>query len=227
MTRAVRRGRLPPLHEATADRSGGPFIPLNVFSFFRFFLTWWGVFILGALDSSLFFFVPFGTDAVVVYLAARDRSLFWLYPLMTTAGSVAGAAITYYIGARIGDAELARFVPERRLERLRARVKEVGALALGLSATLPPPFPLTAFVLTSGALKVDKRVFFGVFAGSRLIRFGLEAVLARRYGDAVLQVLESDTARTFVIALVIVSIAGTVLTIVHVWRGTRRRPVPP
>ena len=203
---------------------GGPFIPLNLFSFFRFFLTWWRAFILGALDSSLFFFVPFGNDAVVVYLAARDPSLFWLYPLMTTAGSVAGAAVTYAIGAKIGDAELGRFVSERRLDGLRRRVKEVGALAMGLSAALPPPFPLTAIVLTSGALKVDVRVFLGVFAGSRLIRFGLEAWLARRYGESVLRVLESDIARRIVIALVIVSIAGTVITIVQAWRSTRSRP---
>jgi hypothetical protein len=47
---------------------------LSFFSFFRFFLTWWGALILGALDSSPFFFVPFGTDAVVIHLCARDPS---------------------------------------------------------------------------------------------------------------------------------------------------------
>jgi membrane protein YqaA with SNARE-associated domain len=85
------------------------------------FLTWWGALLLGALDSSLFVFVPFGTDAVVVYLCARDPSLFWLYPLLVTAGSVAGAAGTYLIGVKIGDAGLSRFVARRRLERLRRR----------------------------------------------------------------------------------------------------------
>jgi len=126
---------------------------MSFISLFRFFLTWWGVFLLGALDSSALFFAPFGTDAVLVYLCARNRSLFWLYPLLTTAGSVVGAAMTYAMGAKIGDAGLSRLVAERRLERLRRRVKEIGAFALGLAAALPPPFPLTAFVLTSGALK--------------------------------------------------------------------------
>jgi hypothetical protein len=55
-------------------------------SLFRFFLTWWGLIILGALDASLFVFMPFGTDAVVIYMCARDRKLFWLYPLLTTPG---------------------------------------------------------------------------------------------------------------------------------------------
>jgi hypothetical protein len=38
-------------------------------SFFTFFLTWWGAFLLGALDSSMLFFLPFGIDTVVIYLA--------------------------------------------------------------------------------------------------------------------------------------------------------------
>ena len=195
---------------------------MTFFSFFNNFLTWWGAILLGALDSSLFVFVPFGNDAVVVYLCARDPSLFWLYPLLVTAGSVAGAAGTYLIGVKIGDAGLSRFVARRRLERLRNRVKDIGALAMGLSAILPPPFPMTAFVLTSGALKVGMRRFFLVFTVARLIRFGIEAALARRYGASVLRVLQSDVAQQIVIGLVILSIVGTVVAIVQAWRSTRR-----
>jgi membrane protein YqaA with SNARE-associated domain len=190
-------------------------------SFFNIFLTWWGVFLLGALDSSLFVFIPFGTDAVVVYLCARNPSLFWLYPLLTTAGSIAGAAVTYVIGEKIGDNGVTRFVSERRLARLRRRVKEIGAFTVGLSAALPPPFPLTAFVITSGALKVGMRRFLLVFAGARVLRFGAEAVLARRYGASVLRILESDAAQRIVVALVVVSIIGTSIAIARVWRATR------
>ncbi len=60
-------------------------------STFRIFLSWWGAFLLGALDSSLLFFLPFGNDMLVVFLSARRGNLFWLYALMTTAGSVVGA----------------------------------------------------------------------------------------------------------------------------------------
>lgn len=195
---------------------------MTFFSFFNNFLTWWGAILLGALDSSLFVFVPFGNDAVVVYLCARDPSLFWLYPLLVTAGSVAGAAGTYLIGVKIGDAGLSRFVARRRLERLRNRVKDIGGFAMGLSAILPPPFPLTAFVLTSGALKVGLARFLLVFAVARLIRFGVEAALARRYGASVLRLLESPVAQQIVIGLVVVSILGTVVAIVQAWRSTRR-----
>ena len=195
---------------------------MSFFGFFRFFLTWWGAFILGALDSSPFFFVPFGTDAVVIYLCARNRSLFWLYPLLTAAGSVVGAALAYALGVKIGDAGLGRFVAARRLARLRTRVKGIGAFALGFAAALPPPFPLTAFVLTSGALKVGRTRFLLVFGSARVIRFGVEALLARRYGASVIHLLESTAAERIAIGLVLVSILGTVLTIARVWRGTRQ-----
>ena len=55
-------------------------------SIFSFFLTWWGAFLIAALDASMLFFLPFGVDAVVIYMSARDEEWFWLYPLVATAG---------------------------------------------------------------------------------------------------------------------------------------------
>ena len=76
---------------------------------FGFFLTWWGVFLMAALDTSMLFFLPFGIDALVIYLAARNESLFWLYPVLATAGSLAGAAVTYWIGRKLGEVGLLGF----------------------------------------------------------------------------------------------------------------------
>ena len=187
---------------------------------FRFFLTWWGLIILGALDASLFVFMPFGTDAVVIYMCARDPKLFWLYPLLTTAGSMVGAAVTYQIGAKIGDEGLARFVSKRQLERLRQRMKDIGAVTMGLSALLPPPFPLTAFILTSGALKVPVAHFLLIFGTARLVRFGTEALLARRFGTSLLNILESEPVQRVAIALVLVAVVGTSVTIMRLWRSS-------
>ena len=144
----------------------------------RFFLTWWGAALLAALDTSMLFFLPFGVDAVVIYLAARDDTWFWIYPLLATAGSLAGACITFWVGKKIGDVGLERMVSKRQLERIRCRVKDRGAVAMAVSALLPPPFPLTPFILTCGALKVDRWRFFGTFGTVRLLRFGVEGVLA-------------------------------------------------
>src|ERR1041385_2105568 len=155
---------------------------------FHFFLSWWGAYLLAALDASMVFFLPFGIDAVVIYLCARNSMLFWIYPLLATAGSVTGAAITYWIGKKGGEIGLERLIPERRLERIRHRVQNKGAVAMAFAALMPPPFPLTPFVLTCGALQVDRWIFFGTFAAVRLLRFGTEAALARVYGRGVLRI---------------------------------------
>ena len=188
---------------------------------FVFFLTWWGAYLLGALDATMLFFLPFGVDALVIYLAARDGMLFWLYPLLATAGSVTGAAVTFWVGHKLGEIGLERFVPARRLERFRGRVQKRGAAAMASAALLPPPFPLTPFVLTCGALEVDRRIFLGTFAAMRLLRFGGEAALARVYGRGVLRIIESNSFQMVVVGFIVVALIGTTLSAIMLWRSTR------
>jgi membrane protein YqaA with SNARE-associated domain len=194
---------------------------------FRFFLTWWGAYVLGALDASMVFFLPFGIDALVIYLSARNDMLFWIYPLLATAGSVTGAAMTYWIGHKGGELGLERLIARGRLERFRMRVQKGGAVAMAVPALLPPPFPLTPFVLTCGALKANRWIFFPTFAAMRLIRFGSEAALARIYGRGVLRLLESDAFQRVIVGFIIVAVLGTILSAVVLWRNTRQPRLTP
>jgi len=189
---------------------------------FHFFLTWWGAFVLGALDASMVFFLPFGIDAVVIYLSARSDMFFWVYPLLATAGSVTGAAVTYWIGHKGGELGLERLIHSSRLERFRKRVQKGGAVAMAVPALLPPPFPLTPFVLTCGALKANRWIFFPTFAAMRMLRFGSEAMLARIYGRGVLRLLESDAFQRVIVGFIIVAVLGTILSAVMLWRSTRQ-----
>ena len=191
--------------------------------FFGVFLTWWGLFIAGALDASLVFFMPFGVDALVIYLAARDQSLFWIYPILAAAGSVLGAATTFWIGHKAGEVGLDRLVSRRHLDRLRWQVRDKGAVALALPALMPPPFPLTPLVVTCGALNVNPRRFFSTFAAMRLIRFSIGAALARIYGRGILRVLESDNFRMVVIAFIAIAVVGTIVSAFVIWRNTQTR----
>ena len=192
-------------------------------SIFWFFLTWWGAALLAALDSSMLFFLPFGIDGLVIYMAARNKQLFWLYPILASLGSIAGGAVTFWIGRKVGEVGLTRLVQGRRLERLQARVRDGGAIAIAVPALMPPPFPLTPFILTCGALSVNAWRFFVTFAIVRLLRFGLEAILARVYGRGVLTVLQSDSFQMVVVAFAVTAIAGTAISGVLLWRNTRRR----
>jgi membrane protein YqaA with SNARE-associated domain len=191
---------------------------------FRFFLTWWGAYLLGALDASMVFFLPFGIDALVIYLSARNGMFFWMFPLLATAGSLTGAAVTYWIGHKGGELGLEHLIPRGRLDRFRRRVQRGGAAAMAVPALLPPPFPLTPFVLTCGALNANRWIFFGTFTLMRLIRFGSEAALARIYGRGVLRVLESHAFQNIVVAFIVVAIIGTVVSAVMLWRSARRQP---
>ena len=190
---------------------------------FGVFLTWWGPFVLGALDASLVFFMPFGVDAIVIYLAARDENLFWIYPLLATAGSVLGAATTFWIGRKAGEVGLDRLISRRHLDRLRCQVRDKGAVALALPAIMPPPFPLTPLVLTCGALNVDPRRFFSTFAAMRLLRFSIGAVLARIYGRGILRVLESDQFQMVIVGFIAIAVLGTIISLVIFWRNTQTR----
>ena len=194
-------------------------------SIFSFFLSWWGAFLIAVLDASMLFFLPFGVDAVVIYLSARNQDLFWLYPIMASAGSMTGAAGTYWIGKKIGEVGLERYVPERRLERMRCRVRDSGAVALAIPALLPPPFPLTPFILTCGALNVNPWRFFATFGAVRLLRYGAEALLALRYGRGILRVLQSDTFQLVVAGFVVIAVLGTIVSVVLLWRSTHDKRV--
>src|SRR5712691_3885199 len=194
---------------------------------FGYFLSWWGAYVLALLDATMVFFLPFGVDALVIYLSARNGMLFWMYPLLATAGSLTGAAVTYWIGKKGGEIGLQRFVSPHRLERVRSRVQKQGAVAMALAALMPPPFPLTPFVLTCGALEVDRWIFFSTFALMRLIRFGSEAALARIYGRGVLRVLESEQFQAVIVAFIVVAVIGTLVSAVIVWRSTRQPRLRP
>ena len=194
-------------------------------SIFGFFLTWWGAFLMAALDTSMLFFLPFGIDALVIFLSARDEDLFWLYPLLATAGSLTGAAITFWIGRKAGALGVERLVPSWRLERLKCKVNEAGAIAMAMSALLPPPFPLTPFILTCGALDVNRARFFVTFGAVRMLRFGTEAALARVYGRGVLAVLTSDVFQTIVAVFIGVAVLGTIASAVLLWRSTHQKPL--
>lgn len=194
-------------------------------SIFGFFLTWWGAFLMAALDTSMLFFLPFGVDALVIFLAARDEKLFWLYPLLATAGSLAGAAVTFWVGQKAGEVGIERLVRPSRLQRLRCKVEEKGAIAMAVPALLPPPFPLTPFILTCGALQVNRTRFFVMFGAMRLMRFGAEAALARVYGRGVLTVLRSEAFQTAVTAFVVVAVLGTIASGILLWRSTHPKQV--
>lgn len=190
-------------------------------SLLGYFLTPLGMIVMGALDSSVIFFLPLGIDFVVIIMTARKPDLFWLYPLLATTGSLIGTAVTFWLGRKLGEHGLSRLVKPSRLKRVQERVTGGAAVSVAALAAIPPPFPFTAFVLTSGALKVDAWRFFTTLGGVRLMRFGVESWLASRYGRGILAWMKSTTFEVVVGVLIALAIVGTVVSAVAVIRSTR------
>ena len=200
------------------------------YSLLGYFLTTPGLVILSALDSSVVFFLPLGIDFALVVLTARNPSLFWIYAVLATAGSLMGAALTFWIGHKVGEHGLSKLIRRSRLERARTRVGHSAAISVAALGVIPPPFPFTAFVLASGAGKVNPWTFFGALGFVRLLRFGVEAALAARYGRRILTWMESPIFQAIVGVLIALAVIGTCISAVAVWRSTRgarggRRPV--
>jgi membrane protein YqaA with SNARE-associated domain len=182
-----------------------------------------GVFALGALDSTLFFSVPFGIDAVVIILAARLGETAWIVPLLAAAGGALGAILTFWMGVKAGEKGLERYVPAKRLEKIRQRVDGGGAVALGALSIIPPPFPFTPFILVAGALEVPKTPFFVTMTAGRLLRFGTESWLAALYGRRIIGWLDSSLFQNLVMGCIVLTVALTTLSIVRLVRSTRPR----
>lgn len=191
------------------------------FSVLGYFLSPLGIVGMGILDASMIFFMPLGIDFVVIVMTARKPELFWWYALLATAGSLIGAAGTYWVGKKAGEKGLSRFVRPRRLERVKARVNRGAVVVAGL-ALIPPPFPFTPFVLAGGALGMNPWSFFSALGAARILRFGAEAALAYRYGSQILRWMKTPTFQTAVGVFIALAVIGTVVSAVMVYRGSKR-----
>lgn len=191
------------------------------YSLLGYFLTPWGLVLMGALDSSMVFFLPLGIDFAVIAMAARKSELFWLYAMLATAGSLTGAGVTFWIGRKAGTHGLSYLIKPAQLKRIEHRVSQKAAVSIAALAIIPPPFPFTAFTLASGAFKVNPASFFMTLGAVRLLRFVVEGALAAHYGRGVLAMMKSQTFTIVVFVLIGLAIVGTILSAVAVYRSTK------
>lgn len=148
----------------------------------------YGLSFISIVDSS---FVPLPlpgvTDIMIIVLAAQHENLFLLVAL-ATAGSALGGYLSYKVGHSGGLTFLEKNVPPRIFKRVCDWMENHAILSVALPAILPPPMPLSPFVLAAGALKMSKRKFMTTFTFSRLLRHLAAAWLGVHYGREVLHI---------------------------------------
>jgi membrane protein YqaA with SNARE-associated domain len=174
----------------TANRSArSPLLHL-LFSFGLF-----GVFLVSIVDSS---FVPLPlpgiTDIMIIVMAAQHYSGILLI-LFATAGSALGGYFSYQVGQSGGMAFLEKRIPPRIFKRVCDWMENHAIWSVALPAILPPPMPLSPFVLAAGALKMSKRKFLTTFTISRAVRHSVAAWLGVRYGRHILHLWNSLSAK--------------------------------
>jgi membrane protein YqaA with SNARE-associated domain len=161
-----------------------------------------GVFLVSIVDSS---FVPLPipgiTDIMIVVLAAQHANLFLLVGA-ATAGSALGGLFSHQVGQAGGMAFLEKHVPRRIFKRVTRWMEDHAILAVALPAILPPPMPLSPFVLAAGALNMSRGKFLTTFTISRLLRHAAAAALGIYYGPQVLHLWNIFT-RKYGVAILI------------------------
>ena len=154
-----------------------------------------GLFLVSIVDSS---FVPLPvpgvTDIMIVLFAAHHSNVIWLV-LIATAGSALGGLFSHMVGQAGGMAFLEKHVPSRILGPVTRWMQSHALLAVALPAILPPPAPLSPFVLAAGALNMSRKRFMIAFTVSRFVRHALAAWLGVHYGRGVLHLWRDITAR--------------------------------
>lgn len=180
-----------------------------------------GLLLLGMLDSS-FLFMPLGNDLLIVALTARHHEHWLYYVLMAAVGSTAGVAFTTWVSRKGGEKGLQQ---SKKMDYVKSQVEKNAGVALAVASLMPPPFPFTPFVIVAGALSYPMPKMLAIIATCRAARFTIEALLALHYGRRIIQLAQAPWLQQSIIALVVISIAGSAWSIWKWFQNARSRRV--
>ncbi len=203
---------LAPQAEAVHRPARGPFVRMLL----SFGLL--GVFLVSIVDSS---FVPLPvpgvTDIMVIILAAQHQNVILLV-LLTTIGSALGGYFSHLVGQRGGMAFLEKRIPPRTFKRVCQWMESHAILSVALPAILPPPMPLSPFVLAAGALRMSRKKFMIAFTISRCLRHTIAASLGIHYGRPIIRIWNSLSAKYATPVLIVIWVGIAVSCAFAFWQ---------
>jgi membrane protein YqaA with SNARE-associated domain len=177
-----------------------------------------GLFFISVIDSS---FVPLPipgvTDIMIILFAAQKTNVILLV-FLATAGSALGGYLSYQVGQSGGMAFLEKHVPARIFKRVCDWMENHAILSVALPALLPPPMPLSPFVLAAGALKMSRSKFMTTFTISRLVRHAIAAFLGVHYGRQVLHLWNAFSQKWATTILIVVWSAILISCAIAFWK---------
>lgn len=166
-------------------------LPLALFaaaSAFRWFrnLGPFGIILMALVDNSVIP-TPGSVDLLTVYFAARTADIWYWYALISTVGSVLGGYITYRLGRKGGKEAMEKKISRSRVGKIYRKFESGGFWAIFIPGLLPPPFPMSPFLIAAGAFNYPRNKFLAALTLSRAIRYSLIAYLASIYGRHIMK----------------------------------------
>jgi membrane protein YqaA with SNARE-associated domain len=189
-----------------------------------------GLFLVAIVDSS---FIPFPipgiTDIMLVLYAAGHINPILLIAIATL-GSAIGGLVSHAAGQAGGMRFLEKHVPPRILTRVTTWMEKHAILSVSLPAILPPPMPLSPFVLAAGAVHMSRKKFMTAFTISRFLRHAIAIWLGIHYGHAVLHLwarFSDKWATSILIALWSIILIFTAIAIWKLYQTSREINLTP
>jgi membrane protein YqaA with SNARE-associated domain len=165
-----------------------------------------GEVLLGIADASVIP-TPGSLDILIILLVGSAPHHWWIFVIAATVGSAIGALITYGIGLEGGKEGLEKRIPEKTLKNVYRWSEKYGVGAVAVPALLPPPFPLSPFLLAAGVLRVPKTKFLTAYSAGRLVRYSIVAWLGRLYGKSLIDVMQ-HYSKPIIWALIVLAVLG-------------------
>ncbi len=133
--------------------------------------------------------------------------------IVSAIGSIVGVFFVDLIMRKAGEEGLERFVSRNKIEKLKAKLENKGGVTVFIATLIPPPFPFTPVVMTASALQSPRgKLLVAVFVG-RLMRFGIEALLALYFGRQLLVFMNSDIVTYIVYGLIGIAVILSTLSL--------------
>lgn len=187
-------------------------------------LSWgpWGAFLLAIVDSAGIP-VPVGVDALVLAIAAYSPLVGYFGAALATAGSVIGSLILYYIGRIGGEKYLDRKTERGSPLRFRRWFHHYGGITIFIPVLVPVPLPVKIFVLSAGALGMNRAHFVLLMTVARTARyFGLAYLGAQMGVERPLQYLKAHAWELAAIAVALFVISYLLVKRADAIRARRR-----
>lgn len=172
----------------------------------------WGLLGLVIASFTESFISPILPDLILIPLALAHHEKAILYGLIATTASVAGGAIGYWVGQKVGVKAARRMIPDKYIASVQHHVTNNAVWAIFLAALSPIPYKFVC--ITAGALRIQWPLFMAVSFLGRAKRFLLEGILIFYFGPAAIELFNRYSENMMLLsALVIIAIIGIIYLI--------------